>query len=130
MCNGVDISKDDNLEPISDTFLAGKKRKTLRVFNEELLSLPVKQFIAECVQQCIVGIPSQSLTQLIVHFINLLHSSLGKELREGKKGSMTVEELCKKVQSDRNYLFTSHFHSFQRFLIDKNCFVYFYCIAR
>ncbi len=58
----------------------------------------MKQFIAECVQQFVVGLPSHSLTQLILYFIDLLRPGLGKDIKEYKKGNVSVEELCKKVR--------------------------------
>ena len=73
--------------------------RMLRVFNEELLSLPVKQFIAECVQFCIVGIPSQALTSLSMNYVGLLAPNIAKDLKDGKRSTITMEDLCKKVNA-------------------------------
>lgn len=70
--------------------------KFLRVFNEELLSLPVKQFIAECVQFFIIGLPSQALTALSVNYIGLLAPAVAKDIRD-RKVTFTFEDVCKKI---------------------------------
>ena len=71
--------------------------QTLCVFNEELLCLQVKQFIAEIVQYFVIGIPSQVVTSISVNYIGLLAPNVVKELKEGKKCVVTMDELCKKV---------------------------------
>ena len=70
---------------------------TLHVFNEDLLCLPVKQFIAECVQNFIIGIPSQALTNLCINYVGLLASNVARDVKDGRKSVNTMEELCKKV---------------------------------
>lgn len=65
------------------------------VFNEELLSLSVKQFIAECVQSFIIGLPSHAVTVLSLNYVHLLSPT--NSSKEGKKGTLVMEELCKKV---------------------------------
>lgn len=75
-----------------------KEKKAFSVFNEDLSSLPVKQFIAESVQYFVIGLPSQTLTQLILYFLSLLNPSFAKEVKENKKIDTTVEDLCKKVR--------------------------------
>ena len=71
--------------------------QVFRVFNEELLCLPVKQFIAECVQFFIIGIPSQAVVNVSVGYVGLLAPNVGKDVKEGRRGAVTMEELCKKV---------------------------------
>ena len=76
--------------------------KAFVVFNEELLSLPVKQFIAESVQHFIIGLPSHSLKQLILLFLNLLNPNFSKDAKDSKKISTSTDDLCKKVIFDPN----------------------------
>ncbi|XP_065681003.1 serine/threonine-protein kinase SMG1 isoform X2 [Hydra vulgaris] len=71
--------------------------RMFRVFNEELLCLPVKQFIAECVQCFLVGLPSQAVNVLSICYASLLAPSLLKDIQEGRKFVSSMEELCKKV---------------------------------
>ena len=70
----------------------------LRVFNEELLCLPVKQFIAECVQSFLIGLPSQALTVLLMNYMGVLAPVIAKDIKEGRKSICTAEDLCKRVK--------------------------------
>ena len=97
LCNGSDPSSNKANYSSENNDLEYKTKKAFSVFNEDLLSLPVKQFIAECVQQFVVGLPSQSLTQLILYFIQLLNPAFGKDVKETKKINILSDDLCKKV---------------------------------
>ena len=96
-CNGLDFNRrahgDNSLNKES------LEAKAFSVFNEDLLSLPVKQFIAESVQHFVIGLPSYSLTQLTLYFIMLLNSNFAKDIKDNKKINTTAEDLCKKVTS-------------------------------
>lgn len=97
LCNGSDASSGKANHSTESIDVEHKAKKAFSVFNEDLLSLPVKQFIAECVQQFVVGLPSQSLTQLILYFIQLLNPVFGKDVKETKKINILSDDLCKKV---------------------------------
>ena len=71
--------------------------RMFRVFNEELLCLPVKQFIAECVQCFMVGLPSHAVNVLSICYASLLAPSFLKDVQESRKIVTSMEELCKKV---------------------------------
>ena len=64
------------------------------VFNEELLSLSVKQFIADGVQSFLIGIPSRSVSTLLTSYVTLLAPSV---IKDNKKGVPSMDDLCKKV---------------------------------
>ena len=91
VANGVEYNKDGNTGDPSKT-----DSESITVFNEELLAFHVKQFVAECVQKFIVGMPSYSLSQLIMYFVSLLNPNVSKDLKD-KKGNAGIDELCKKV---------------------------------
>ena len=92
------IGSDDNQGTFSKNSEHNNQQSTaFSVFNEELLSLPVKKFIADSVQSFVLGLPSYSLTQLILYYLSLLNPGLAKEFKENKKIITTAEDLCKKV---------------------------------
>ncbi|XP_066926510.1 serine/threonine-protein kinase SMG1-like [Clytia hemisphaerica] len=64
------------------------------VFNEDLLSLSVKQFIADCVQSFLIGVPSCGVSTLLTNYVSLLAPSVA---RENKKGVVSIENLCTKL---------------------------------
>jgi len=86
-----------NVTSKDDVSMTHQNDRTLRVFNEELLCLPVKQFIAECVQYFIIGIPSQALTNVSISYAGLLASNVARDAKDSRKSLNTMEELCKKV---------------------------------
>ena len=94
-CNGVNSNVGVHGEKECES--ESENTKVLNVFNEDLLSLPVKQFIAESVQHFVIGLPSHSLTQLILYFVTLLNPNFAKEIKENKKLTTTTDDLCKKV---------------------------------
>jgi len=92
------IGSDDNQGTFSKNSEHNNQQSTaFSVFNEELLSLPVKKFIADSVQSFVLGLPSYSLTQLILYYLSLLNPGLAKEFKENKKIITTAEDLCKKT---------------------------------
>ena len=92
------IGSDDNQDTFSRPSEHDKQwSKAFSVFNEELLSLPVKRFIADSVQSFILGLPSYSVAQLILYYVSLLNPSFANEIKESKKITTTAEDLCKKV---------------------------------
>lgn len=108
----VDTTVNRFFSSIQDELKYGEvAEQTLCVFNEELLCLQVKQFIAEVVQYFIIGIPSQVVTSICVNYVGLLAPNVSKDLKEGKKCLVTMDELCKKVvdQSLKNNAFP-HLH--------------------
>eukprot|EP00795_Rhopilema_esculentum_P008911 gene8911-16536_t len=91
VANGVEYNKDGNTGDPSKT-----DSESITVFNEELLAFHVKQFVAECVQKFIVGMPSYSLSQLIMYFVSLLNPNVSKDLKD-KKCNTSIDDLCKKA---------------------------------
>lgn len=72
------------------------------VFNEDLLSLPVKQFIADCVQSFLIGIPSRAVSIMLANYVSVLAPNI---VRETKKGAaLSMDELCKKVNLATFYI--------------------------
>ena len=64
--------------------------------SEDDLAVHVKHFIADCVQQCIMGLPSQALAAVIIAFATSLGNKSEKE-RVNEEGVVALEEYCKKV---------------------------------
>lgn len=66
-------------------------------FSEDDLSVHVKHFIADCIQQCIMGLPSQALAAVIIPFASILGSKTEKESFDNNEKPVSLEEYCKKV---------------------------------
>jgi len=89
MLNAVICKEMKNTSDSSNPFSS-----IMCVFNEELLSLSVKQFIADGVQSFLIGIPSRSVSTLLTSYVTLLAPSI---MKDNKKGVSSMEDLCKKV---------------------------------
>ena len=72
------------------------------VFNEDLLSLSVKQFIADCVQSFLIGIPSRGIATLLANYVTLLAPNVARETKKG--AAVSMEDLCKKVWKNSDVL--------------------------
>lgn len=68
-------------------------------YSEDDLAVHVKHFIANCVQQCIMGLPSQALAAVVIAFATILGNKKDKESVNGE-GVVSLEEYCKKVCID------------------------------
>lgn len=66
-------------------------------YSEDDLSVHVKHFIADCIQQCIMGLPSQALAAVIIPFASILGSKTEKESFDNNEKPVSLEEYCKKV---------------------------------
>ena len=64
-------------------------------YSDDDLAVPVKHFIADCVQQCIMGLPSQALAAVVIKFAMILGNEVDKEFAD--KGALSLEEVCKMV---------------------------------
>lgn len=64
--------------------------------SEDDLAVHVKHFIADCVQQCIMGLPSQALAAVIIAIATSLGNKSEKEC-VNEEGVVPLEEYCKKV---------------------------------
>lgn len=69
------------------------------VFNEDLLSLSVKQFIADCVQSFLIGIPSRGMSTLLASYVTLLAPNVARETKKG--AAISMDDLCKKVRKEK-----------------------------
>ena len=65
-------------------------------YSEDDLAVHVKHFIADCVQQCIMGLPSQALAAVVIGFATILGNKGDKEFGN-EDGIVALEEYCKKV---------------------------------
>ena len=65
-------------------------------YSEDDLAVHVKHFIADCVQQCIMGLPSQALAAVVIGFATILGNKGDKEFGN-EEGIVSLEEYCKKV---------------------------------
>ena len=68
-------------------------------YSEDDLAVHVKHFIADCVQQCIMGLPSQALAAVVIAFATILGNKGGKE-PVIEEGVVSLEDYCKKVYID------------------------------
>ena len=66
-------------------------------YSEDDLAVHVKHFIADCIQQCIMGLPSQALAAVIIPFASMLGSKSEKESFDNNERLVSLEEYCKKV---------------------------------
>ena len=67
-------------------------------YSEDDLAVHVKHFIADCIQQCIMGLPSQALAAVIIPFASMLGSKSEKESFDNSERPVSLEEYCKKVR--------------------------------
>ena len=65
-------------------------------YSEDDLALHVKHFIADCVQQCIMGLPSQALAVVVITFASILGNNNESSSDEG---AVSLEDHCKKVRT-------------------------------
>ena len=65
-------------------------------YSEDDLAVHVKHFIADCVQQCIMGLPSQALAAVVITFATILGNKVDKEFNN-EEGVVSLEDYCKKV---------------------------------
>lgn len=65
-------------------------------YSEDDLAVHVKHFIADCVQQCIMGLPSQALAAVVITFATILGNKADKD-SVNEESSVSLEEYCKKV---------------------------------
>ena len=63
-------------------------------YSEDDLAVHVKHFIADCVQQCIMGLPSQALAGVVITFASILGN---KNESINEEGVVSLEDYCKKV---------------------------------
>lgn len=66
-------------------------------YSEDDLAVHVKHFIADCVQQCIMGLPSQALAAVVIGFATILGNKGDKDTVNSEEGVVSLEEYCKKV---------------------------------
>lgn len=66
-------------------------------YSEDDLAVHVKHFIADCIQQCIMGLPSQALASVIIAFASILGSKCNKESVDNDQRIVSLEEYCKKI---------------------------------
>ena len=86
-------------------------------YSEDDLAVHVKHFIADCVQQCIMGLPSQALAAVIIKFATILGNKGDKELLN-EEGVVSLEDYCKKVRiCTLSCLFTYFFAA----VLEKSC---------
>ena len=71
------------------------ERQPDHVTSEEQLSVYVRGFIADFVQERMLGLPSFVLTKTIVQWLSLIGLDGSKNVREN--GGSNLEEVCKKV---------------------------------
>lgn len=69
-------------------------------YSEDDLTVHVKHFIADCVQQCIMGLPSQALAAVVITFATILGNKNEECISEEEGGVVPLEEYCKKVKKD------------------------------
>lgn len=101
----------NNLFTNSDTIHAETKTwNPDTCYSEDDLSVHVKHFIADCVQQCIVGLPSQALAAVVIAFATILGNKVDKE-SVNEEGVVSLEDYCKKVCTD---MFLSKFCKMNR----------------
>ena len=87
----------NNLFTNSDTVHAETKTwNPDTCYSEDDLSVHVKHFIADCVQQCIMGLPSQALAAVVIAFATILGNKGDKESVK-EEGVVSLEDYCKKV---------------------------------
>lgn len=87
----------NNLFTNSDTMDAETKTwNPDTCYSEDDLAVHVKHFIADCVQQCIMGLPSQALAAVVIAFANILGKKGDKE-SVNEEGVVSLEDYCKKV---------------------------------
>ena len=72
-------------------------------YSEDDLAVHVKHFIADCIQQCIMGLPSQALASVIIAFASILGSKCNKESVDNDQRIVSLEEYCKKVGNIQYY---------------------------
>jgi len=65
-------------------------------YSEDDLAMHVKHFIADCVQQGIMGLPSQALAAVVITFATILGNKNEKECISEEE-VVSLEEYCKKV---------------------------------
>jgi hypothetical protein len=69
-------------------------RQTDPIVSEDQLSGHVRRFIADFVQERMLGLPSFVLTKTIVQWLSLIGLDVSKHLKENGN---TLEVMCKKV---------------------------------
>ena len=74
-------------------------------YSEDDLAVHVKHFIADCIQQCIMGLPSQALAAVIIPFASMLGSKSEKESFDNSERPVSLEEYCKKVREKSREFF-------------------------
>ena len=67
-----------------------------KCYSEDDLAVHVKHFIADCVQQCIMGLPSQALAAVVIKFATMLGSKADKEFLNDED-AVILEDYCKRV---------------------------------
>lgn len=73
-------------------------------YSEDDLAVHVKHFIADCVQQCIMGLPSQALAAVVIAFATILGNKGDKE-SANEEDVVSLEDFCKKVCIDMLFFF-------------------------
>ena len=64
--------------------------------SEDNLAMVTKQFIANFLQQCMLGLPSQVMAAVVIKYIALLKGSAAFEAAS-KGGALSLEDTCKKA---------------------------------
>ena len=85
-----------NLFVNTTTYVLRPKHGPETCYSEDDLALRVKHFIADCVQQCIMGLPSQALAVVVITFANILGN---KNESSSDEGAVSLEDHCKKVRT-------------------------------
>lgn len=75
-------------------------------YSEDDLAVHVKHFIADCVQQCVMGLPSQALAAVVIAFATILGNKGDKEV-VNEESVVSLEDYCKKVCIDMFFFFNS-----------------------
>ena len=97
----------NNLFTNSDTMYAETKTwNPDTCYSEDDLAVHVKHFIADCVQQCIMGLPSQALAAVVIAFATILGNKGDKE-SVNEEGVVSLEDYCKKVCMDMFFFLNS-----------------------
>ena len=79
------------------------ERHSERIVGEEQLSTYVRRYIADFVQQRMLGIPSFALTKTIIQWLSLIGLNFEKVAKESGN---TLDDFCKKVRWIRRWVFS------------------------
>ena len=75
------------------------KRHPEDVLSEDQLSAHVRRFIADFVQERMLGLPSFVLAKTIIQWLSLIGMDISEVSQDNNSGNVSLEDLCKKVRS-------------------------------